>query len=103
MKPVLISFAFAFATAVALPLDNTVFFTITENAAIAGHNKEHKTGTIEDCKDACLDKSWCKSFDYYKNSNACDLSDKNKYEVGGLKTNWDGNPYDYYEKIENGK
>lgn len=60
-------------------------------------------GTVEDCKNACLAKIWCKSFDFNKNANACDLSDKNKEDVGGLKTNYNGNPYDHYEKIEEGK
>ena len=60
-------------------------------------------GTTGDCKAACLAKRWCKSFDYNKNTNACYLSDKNKEDVGGLKTNYNGNPWDYYEKIEKGK
>ena len=54
------------------------------------------TGTIEDCKAACLTKPWCKSFDYYKSGNECILSDKNQYDVGGLNTHVS---YDYYEKI----
>ena len=57
-------------------------------------------GTIEACKTGCLVKEWCKSFDYYKNTNECDLSDKNKEDVGGLKNS--GHPYDHYEKIMKG-
>ena len=56
------------------------------------------TGTIGDCKTACLTKPWCKSFNYNKNRNECDLSNKNKDDVGGLKTDYVGNPYDHYEK-----
>ena len=78
-------------------------FKLTRNAAISGHNKEHMAGTISDCKAACLGKDWCNSFDYYKNTNECDLSGKKKEDVGGLKTNYKHNPYDHYEKIEKGK
>jgi hypothetical protein len=31
----------------------------------------------------------------YKDSNECDLSDKSASDVGGLKTVYDGNPYDH--------
>ena len=55
---------------------------------------------VEDCKLQCNKKDWCKSFDYYKNVNKCDLSDKNAADVGGLKSTYPGNPYDYYERIE---
>ena len=54
-------------------------------------------GSVGACENACWTKEWCKSFDYYKNENKCDLSDKNKDDVG-LETDWDDNPYDYYEK-----
>ena len=59
-------------------------------------------GTTGDCKAACSAEIWCKSFDYYKNDNECDLSDKNKEDVGGLKTNYNGNQFDHYEKIKKG-
>lgn len=68
------------------------------NAAISGHNVEYLTGvSVKNCVNACSSRSWCKSFDYYKNDAKCDLSNKNRRDVG-LKTNYNGNPYDHYYK-----
>lgn len=79
-------------------------FTRTQDAAISGHNIEHLNSvTEEECATACLDlqrSNWCVSFDYYKNSSACDLSDKRAHDVGGLKTDYVGNPYDHYSLHE---
>ncbi len=75
-------------------------FTRITNSAIAGHNREFVFGTPQDCADACVRSdraSWCKSFDYYKHDRGgCDLSDKRDRDVGGLKTNYPGNPFDHY-------
>jgi len=72
-------------------------YTHTANAAISGHNKEKLTEvSVDDCKAACSDTSWCVSFDYYKNSQKCDLSDKRAEDVGGLKTTYNNDPYDHY-------
>jgi len=66
-------------------------------AAISGHNKKHLTGqTVESCARACFGESWCKSFDWYKGKGGCDLSDKSAADVGGLKHNYNGDPYDHY-------
>jgi len=71
--------------------------TLTPNAAIDGHNREHLAGqTVASCSSACSDRSWCKSFDWYKNENKCDLSDKSASDVGGLKIDYSANPYDHY-------
>ena len=86
-----------------IPILGNEIFELTENAAISGHNKEHMAGTVSACKVACLAKSWCKSFDYNKKSNECDLSDKNKDDVGGLKTDYPGNPVDHYQRMGQGK
>ncbi|MBF0277046.1 MAG: pentapeptide repeat-containing protein [SAR324 cluster bacterium] len=76
-------------------------FTMTPNAAISGYNNQHLTGVSpSDCAQQCLQNSWCQSFDYYKNESKCDLSDKNAAQVGGLKTNYGGNPYDHYAKVQ---
>jgi len=71
---------------------------LTENAGISGHNIEHLTGqTQASCAAACRAADWgCKSFDWYKGSDECDLSDKCAIDVGGLKTDYSGNPYDHY-------
>jgi hypothetical protein len=75
-------------------------FTSTTNAAISGFNTEALTGvTPQQCAAACTDatrSSWCRSFDYNKTTSKCDLSDKRASEVGGLKTDYAGNPYDHY-------
>jgi len=69
------------------------------NAAISGHNSKHLSGvSVNDCMITCDQTAWCKSFDYYTKSHKCDLSKKNAYDVGGLKTNYPGNPYDHYQK-----
>jgi len=75
-------------------------FTRTSNAAIKGHNNVRMPAgsmTVDQCKKACREADWgCKSFDYWKNDARCDLSDKNAADVGGLKTDYEGNPYDHY-------
>jgi len=69
----------------------------TANAAISGHNNVHLEHiTIEQCKDSCCANPQCKSFDYYKHSSQCDLSYSSASDVGGLKTDYAGNPYDHY-------
>jgi len=73
-------------------------YTHTPNAAISGYNNVHLSGvTVDQCKEACCENSSCKSFDYYKTHNLCDLSYHSAADVGGLKTNYDGNPFDHYE------
>lgn len=75
-------------------------FASTANAAISGFNTEALTGvTPQQCAAACTDASrasWCRSFDYQKTAAKCDLSDRRASEVGGLKTDYSGNPYDHY-------
>lgn len=74
-------------------------YKVTKNAAISGHNVEHLSGvTPSECANACNNKPWCMSFDYYKRQNKCDLSNMNSRNVG-LKKNYSGNPYDHYEKL----
>jgi len=75
-------------------------FFYTRNAAIRGHNREQLTDvTVEDCRAQCCVRDWCKSFDYFKNEQKCDLSDHTEHEVGGLKTDYSGNPYDHYSTV----
>ena len=76
-------------------------FTRTRNAAIKGYNNRHLSGVSPAaCARACLNETsfLCKSFDYYKNEQACDLSSKSAAEVGGLKTDYPGHPYDHYAR-----
>lgn len=77
-------------------------FERVPNAAISGHNDRSGVyGTPEQCAMACLfEESFaCKSFDYNKAANTCDLSAATAKSVGGLKTNYPGNPYDHYALI----
>ena len=74
-------------------------FDKTPNAAISGNNvKQLSNVSPEDCMRACESASdfKCVSFDYHKNANKCDLSDKTAADVGGLKRDYPGNPYDHY-------
>jgi hypothetical protein len=76
-------------------------FTLTRNAAISGYNRKHLSNVSPaDCARLCISETsfFCKSFDYYKNLRQCDLSDKTAGEVGGLKTNYGGNPYNHYSR-----
>jgi hypothetical protein len=75
---------------------------VIPNAAIAGHNTKRLTKqTLESCAQACFKQSWCKSFDWHKHADACDLSDKSAADVGGLKHDYSGNPYDHFALVCN--
>lgn len=77
-------------------------FAQIPNAAISGYNNRHLTAvTVDDCKAACINETSfdCKSFDFYKSSNKCDLSIASAVDVGGLKYTYSGNPYDHYARV----
>lgn len=77
-------------------------FTIHENQAIVGFNTLHlENHTRAQCMEACLNESRfvCKSFDYFKGRNICDLSDMSMKDTGGLKSNYENDPYDHYARI----
>ena len=66
------------------------------NAAISGHNRELLfERSPAECAQECSSRDWCVSFDYHKENRHCDLSDESAGTVG-LKTNYAGNPFDYY-------
>jgi len=73
---------------------------VTANAAISGHNNKKVSGGLDACKNACDNERGfvCKSFDYDKRNGTCDLSDKSATDVGGLKKDYAGNPYDHYAR-----
>jgi|GEM_PF-6972222 len=81
-------------------------FKLVKNAAIAGYNNQKLNDvSVLDCMNACAESSSgfvCKSFDYNKNNKSCDLSDKNAADFGGLKTDFQGNPFDHYEYLRAG-
>jgi hypothetical protein len=75
-------------------------FRFTPNAAISGFNTQHLNDVSPDqCATTCRDAehgAWCVSIDYFRSSRQCDLSNKRAADVGGLKTDYAGNPYDHY-------
>src|SRR3989344_8989958 len=101
MKPIFLPLLLA---AACLPLcaqaSGLPDFTLTPNAAISGYNRENLTiVTPAQCAEACQGSErsgWCVSFDFNKTTSACDLSHKRAGDVGGLKTDYSGNPYDHY-------
>ena len=77
-----------------------VTYAHTPNAAISGHNTRTLSNvSVETCMAACSKETWCKSFDFHKGKAKCDLSDMSAEDVGGLKTNYKGNPYDHYSRL----
>lgn len=76
-------------------------FRRVANAAISGHNRKQVTGSVRDCLRQCeAETSFrCVSVDYHKGKNRCDLSDKRAADVGGLKENYPGDPYEHYERL----
>jgi len=74
-------------------------YDIIRNAAIPGNNTKSINGSRATCKKACDGYGWCKSFDFHKGKNKCDLSNKNA-RTASLKRNYPGNPYDHYSKSE---
>jgi hypothetical protein len=96
------------ATPSTLPLSNITYYerffhtcqTVhIPKAALQGHNRKSLYGhqTVASCTRACLAEPWCKSFDWHGNSGSCCLSDKKASDVNGLKYDYRGDPYDYYE------
>lgn len=68
------------------------------NAATFEHNREKKWNqNLASCTAICESKPWCKSFDWKKDHGMCALSEKTAFDVGGLKLDYPGDPYDYYE------
>jgi len=81
--------------------DFSCHFDRTENAAIRGHNTwSYRSGTrsVEWCINKCCATPGCKSVDYFKNEQWCDLSNKHATDVvGGLKRDYHNHPYDHYD------
>jgi hypothetical protein len=81
-------------------------FSRHPNQAIAGNNIEVLSRrTVGQCKQACLARPDCKSFDYGPKSQGCFLSDRNSASVRAGQAQFVGRPrghtkwpYDYYER-----
>ena len=67
------------------------------NAGIPGHNKETYPGlTIDICKSICIQRDWCKSVDFDRAKGACYVQPVAEEDVGSLRTDYPGHPYDHY-------
>jgi len=72
-------------------------FGMVPNAGIPGHNKESFPGmTLEICKSICVQRAWCKSIDFDRAKGACYVQPVAEEDVGSLRTDYPGNPYDHY-------
>lgn len=72
-------------------------FGMVANAGIPGHNKESYPGlTIEICKSICVQRDWCKSIDFDRAKGACYVQPVAEEDVGSLRTDYPGHPYDHY-------
>ncbi|MAP94389.1 MAG: hypothetical protein CMK07_05500 [Ponticaulis sp.] len=76
-------------------------FDMIPDAAIRYYNhKKLRNASVEDCMRACLRTTEfiCRSFDYYKLHAVCDLSAATAESVGGLKTDYELDPYNHYAR-----
>ncbi len=72
-------------------------FGMVANAGIPGHNKESYPGlTIDICKSICIQRDWCKSVDFDRAKGACYVQPVAEEDVGSLRTDYPGHPYDHY-------
>jgi|GEM_PF-5784914 len=79
-----------------MKIDGDAEFEITENAGIPGYNEEILYDQhSESCKQACVDRSWCKSADFARDSGVCYLQPVAEQDVS-LKNDYSGNPYDHF-------
>lgn len=72
-------------------------FGLVPNAGIPGHNKEtYPALTLEICKSICVQRAWCKSIDFDRTNGACYVQPVAEEDVGSLRTDYPGHPYDHY-------
>ena len=72
-------------------------FGFVPNAGIPGYNKEtHDNVSLDQCLQLCRDRDWCKSVDYERSARRCFVQPAAAEDVGALKTDYDGHPYDHY-------
>ena len=72
-------------------------FGMVANAGIPGHNQESYPGlTIDICKAICLQRDWCKSIDFDRAKGACYVQPVAEEDVGSLRRDYPGHPYDHY-------
>lgn len=73
-------------------------FSKVANAGIPGYNREVLSNvSLGHCRNACLGRSWCLSFDYERAIGRCFLQDAHACRTG-LKRTYSGHPYDHYSR-----
>lgn len=101
----LVLLVFAAATGFAEPTVNGYLFMFdhTPDAAISGHNEVrlHNVSPEEAAEECVL--GGFRSFDYNRETRVADLSYATAQSVGGLKTDYAGNPYDHYVYLGGGE
>jgi uncharacterized protein len=72
-------------------------FGMVANAGIPGHNQEsYPSLSIDICKSICVQRDWCKSIDFDRAKGACYVQPVAEEDVGSLRTDYPGHPYDHY-------
>jgi hypothetical protein len=70
-------------------------YALSKNSVIPGNNAMTLTHmNTNDCKKICNSNDWCKSFDFNKKNNSCNLSSASR----GTSTLKKNSRYDYFEK-----
>eukprot|EP00929_Paragymnodinium_shiwhaense_P050725 TRINITY_DN2554_c0_g1_i2.p1 TRINITY_DN2554_c0_g1~~TRINITY_DN2554_c0_g1_i2.p1 ORF type:complete len:964 (-),score=257.91 TRINITY_DN2554_c0_g1_i2:323-3214(-) len=71
---------------------------LTSNAWLVGYNiSTIKNATVQACTDACEEDIRCQSFNWNRQLYSCDLNEMRAVEVGGLREEEPGGPFDYYD------
>ena len=73
-------------------------YALIPRTAIKDNNDVSMDGTIQECKTACNDNLECKSFDFYRGQDKCDLSYTNAGEIK-MNSGGDDYSYDHYGKV----
>ena len=82
-----------------LQAESPYSWNLTSSQHISGYDNEHLAGTVDECMQACFERSWCLSIDFHVHSDECDLSRETGTSIGGLSTN--NGMYDNYEMTGN--
>lgn len=72
-------------------------FGVVPTAGIPGYNQEtHDNISLEQCLKLCTDRDWCKSVDYERAARRCFVQPVAEEDVGSLRRDYPGHPYDHY-------
>ena len=72
-------------------------FQTVPNAGIPGFKQETLSNqSLTQCQAACIDRAWCKSFDFRRANGTCYLQPVAEEDTTGLKRDYPGDPFDHY-------